>query len=382
MAVELKVPEIGESITQVEIGGWLKQKGDYVERDEPVCELETDKATVEVPAPVSGTITEMLKEVGDTAEIGEVIAHMEETEAPASEKPKPKAEPGVAESVEEKRVMPAAQRVLAEQGVEAEVVEGTGPGGRVLKEDALQHVAATAAKPRSTREDTVKRMTPIRRRIAERLLEVQQTAALLTTFNEVNMRAAKTLRADLQEEFQERYGVKLGFMSFFIKAAVAALEQFPSVNSEIRGADVIFHNYFDVGIAVSSAKGLVVPVLRDADRMTFADIERAIADLATRAKVNKIGLDELEGGTFSITNGGVFGSMLSTPIVNPPQSAILGMHAIQDRPVAEDGQVVIRPVMYVALTYDHRIVDGREAVLFLRAIKERIENPAPMLLEG
>jgi 2-oxoglutarate dehydrogenase E2 component (dihydrolipoamide succinyltransferase) len=407
MAVELKVPEMGESITEVQIGDWLKSLGEFVRRDEPLVEIESDKATVELPAPVSGTITEVLKQTGETAAVGDVIGHMEESEAPAK---KPDAEASAQEPAQQEaptatpvtqdpsnsppaHVMPAAQRILTEKGIRPEDVRATGKGGRLLKEDVLRHiegeqpVPAPAAprqrqEPPSKRESRTVRMTPMRRRIGERLVEAQQTAALLTTFNEIDMGGVKALREELKEEFQARYGTKLGFMSFFVRACVAALREFPAVNAEIHGEDIIHHDYYDIGIAVSSGKGLVVPVVRDADRMTLAEIERTIADFGARAKENKVKLEELEGGTFSITNGGVFGSLLSTPIVNPPQSAILGMHAIQDRPVARDGQVVIRPMMYVALTYDHRIIDGREAVTFLRTIKGHIEKPAHLLLEG
>jgi len=306
-------------------------------------------------------------------------------------------------------IMPAAQRLLAEHGLQGRDVAATGPGGRLLKEDVLKHLearehaaqavpAATPAAPARTadalaasspsspaatadRHDEVVPMTLIRRRIAERLVQAQHEAALLTTFNEIDMSAVVHLRQQYRERFQEKHGVKLGFMSFFTKAAVEALREFPAINAEIRGTDIVYRNYCDIGIAIGSGKGLVVPVLRDAQRLSFADIERQIADFAARAEANKIRPDELAGGTFTITNGGVYGSLLSTPIVNPPQSGVLGLHTIQDRPVAKDGQVVIRPMMYVALTYDHRIVDGREAVTFLRRIKETIEEPARMLLE-
>ncbi|MCP4645706.1 MAG: 2-oxoglutarate dehydrogenase complex dihydrolipoyllysine-residue succinyltransferase [bacterium] len=395
MPVELKVPAVGESITEVEIGEWLKTKGDYIAQDEPVVEIESDKATVELPAPVGGIVTEILKESGDTATVGEVIGLMEEAEAPKSTP-----EPGAAPAPEPTKdlpteapetpgdaphVMPAAKRALADKGLKAEDVKATGPGGRLLKEDVLQHAGSAAAPPKpakceGTRGERVVRMSPMRRRIAERLLEIQRSAALLTTFNEIDLGAVKDVRTELQEEFQGKYGVKLGFMSFFVRACVEALEKFPTVNAEIRGEDVVYHDFCDIGIAVSNAKGLVVPVLRNAEAMDLADIEQSIADFGARAKTNKIGLDELEGGTFTITNGGVFGSLMSTPIVNPPQSAILGMHAIQDRPVARDGQVVIRPMMYVAVTYDHRIIDGREAVSFLKTIKESIEKPLHLLL--
>ncbi len=404
MPIELKVPSIGESITEVQLGAWLKKEGDSANKDERLIDIESDKATVEISAPVAGKISKLLKHAGETAAVGEVIGYMEEgiaaaTAAPAASPAPAAAAPGNGAAP---IVMPAAAREAAQQGIKAEQVAGTGPGGRVLKED-VQRAAAQPAAPvpakaapapsvpavakRTTlagavgREEEVVAMTPIRRRIAERLLHAQQSAALLTTFNEIDMASVMALRQEHKDSFQQRYGVKLGFMSFFIKATIEALKAFPAINAEIRGTDVIYHNYYDIGIAVSSAKGLVVPVLRNAERMSFAEIELAIEDFGKRARENKIKLDELEGGTFTISNGGVFGSLLSTPIINPPQSGILGLHSIQERPVARDGQVVIRPMMYVALTYDHRIVDGREAVTFLRRIKEGIEQPARLLLE-
>lgn len=436
MAVELKVPEVGESISEVQVAKWLKGQGERVERDQPVAELESDKATVELPAPAAGTISRLLKKEGETAAVGEIIAYIEEGDgaavaAPAEEKPRAQAAPEPAEkpeavqaktkepereervfaaeaaqtpaaqagapdgaaAAEEPRVMPAARRLLEERGLEPGEVEATGPGGRLLKEDVLRHeeaappeaatpapAAAPAAEAGERAERTVP-MTPLRRRIAERLVEAQQTAALLTTFNEIDMSGAMSLREQHRDAFQARHGVKLGFMSFFVRACVEALRQFPAVNAEIRGTDIVYRDYYDIGIAIGSGKGLIVPVLRNAERMGFADIEKAIADFAERAKANKVAIEELQGGTFTISNGGIYGSLLSTPIVNPPQSGILGMHAIQDRPVARDGQVVIRPMMYVALTYDHRIIDGREAVSFLKRIKEYIEDPSRMLLE-
>jgi 2-oxoglutarate dehydrogenase E2 component (dihydrolipoamide succinyltransferase) len=449
MAVELKIPTVGESITEVHIGPWRKSTGDWVEQDEAVVELESDKATVELPSPVAGTITEILKKEGDTAEVGEVIGYVDESGKPGDGKKKPderKEKPGKkadvstgAEKTEEvsdtrdsaakkaettkaekkkvdegvvseeevidseppktkARVMPAARRAMAEHDLEPDDVEATGPGGRMLKEDVLraasdkslqeekaepaaEKIAKTPAKPHGTRDEESTPMTPMRRRIADRLVEAQQTGALLTTFNEIDMSVAMAWRTEHKEEFQEKHGVKLGFMSFFVKASVDALLAFPKVNAEIRQDDIVYKHYCDVGIAVSGGKGLVVPVLRNAETLSFAEIEKQITDFGERAQQNKITLEELEGGTFTISNGGVFGSLLSTPIINPPQSGILGLHAIQERPVALDGEVVIRPMMYVALTYDHRLVDGREAVTFLRRIKESIEKPARLLLE-
>ena len=405
MVHELKIPNPGESIQEVQIGQWLKKEGQWVERDEVVVELETDKASLDLPAPAAGVLTKILKPDGAAASIGETIGWIDEAAKPAAAPPPAETPPGPLPDPQV--IMPAAQRLLAEHGLQGRDVAATGPGGRLLKEDVLRHLdARRTPKPprphlrppcgrparllhprrlppprRRTRQDEVVPMTLIRRRIAERLVHAQHEAALLTTFNEIDMSAVVHLRQQYRERFQEKHGVKLGFMSFFTKAAVEALREFPAINAEIRGTDIVYRNYCDIGIAIGSGKGLVVPVLRDAQRLSFAEIERQIADFATRAEANKIRPDELAGGTFTITNGGVYGSLLSTPIVNPPQSGVLGLHTIQDRPVAKDGQVVIRPMMYVALTYDHRIVDGREAVTFLRRIKETIEEPARMLLE-
>lgn len=410
MPVELKVPAVGESISEVEIGPWLKQPGEPVAKDDVVMEIETDKATFQLAAPVSGAITKVIKQPGQKAAIGEVIAYMEEGAAPAAKKEtaapasKPPAESrpaaAAAAPASPPRVMPAAARLAAERGVSPGEVTPSGPGGRVLKEDVARHVekpAAPAAGParadgavppaggriahNGERAEGIVPMTPLRRRVAERLVEAQAVAALLTTFNEIDMSAVSALRKQHQDAFEKRYGVRLGLMSFFVKAAIDALRQFPQLNAEIRGTDVAYRNYYDIGVAVSAGKGLVVPVIRNAERLSFAEIEKAIADFGARGRDNKLKLDELQGGTFTISNGGVFGSLLSTPIVNPPQSGILGLHAIQDRPVARDGQVVIRPMMYVALTYDHRIVDGREAVTFLRRIKDCVEEPARMIVE-
>ncbi len=405
MMIELKVPAVGESITEVEIGGWLKAEGATVAKDEPVAMIETEKATVELPAPADGTITKLLKKQGETAKVGETIAHLEagKTEPATAVKsaPAPSA-PAEKSSSELAKATPLAKRVLAEHDLRAEEVPATGPGGKVSKKDVLQHVeqlqkekaAAPAASAENivpstpapktgtgAREEQVVRMSLLRRTIAKRLVEAQHTAALLTTFNEVDMSAVLAFRQQYQEAFQKKYGIKLGFMSFFVKAVIDGLKQFPLLNAEIRDTDVVYHNYHDIGLAVSTDRGLVVPVLPDADRLSFAEIEQAVADFAKRARDGKIKPEELTGGTFTITNGGVFGSLLSTPLVNPPQSGILGMHTIQERPIAVAGQVVIRPMMYVALTYDHRIVDGKEAVQFLRRVKETVENPARMLLE-
>ena len=444
MTVELIVPSVGESITEVQVGEWRKAPGDPVEQDEVVVELESDKATVELPSPAAGTLGEIVKKNGEAAEVGEVIGYIQEgagastgkqaeKEAGAEQEGAAAAAAGSAQAVkteeeqpaardtgaasgdgrqqkeadqergaaapEDVRVMPAAQRLLQQHGLEPGGVKATGPGGRLLKEDVERHVAeqrrqsapqpAPEAAPRTApetaeadgREEESIPMSPMRRRIAERLVEAQQTAALLTTYNECDLSEIIALRKTYQEDFQKKYGIKLGFMSFFVKACIEALKEFPAVNSEIRDTDIVYKNYYDIGIAVASGKGLVVPVLRNAERMSFAELELAIADFGGRALENKITLEELQGGTFTISNGGVFGSLMSMPIVNPPQSGILGMHAIQDRPVARDGQVVIRPMMYLALTYDHRIVDGREAVSFLRRVKECVEKPTRIMIE-
>ncbi len=395
MTIELRVPEVGESITEVQIGEWLKATGEAVAKDEPLVVIETDKVTVELPAPAAGAVTEVRKQPGETAEVGEVVGLFEPGEAPAeartpssdgdggaaaSPASSPDAAPQRAGGREGGHVMPAARRALADAGLAPEDASATGPGGRLLKEDVQRAAAAGRARPVAAEEEVVP-MSPLRRRIAERLVQAQQTAAILTTFNEVDMTAVIELRRESQERFRERHGVKLGFMSFFVKAAVEALKRVPQVNAEIRGTDVVYKNHFDIGVAVGGGKGLVVPVLRGAESMGFAEVEAAIADFAERARTNRLGLEELQGGTFTISNGGVYGSLLSTPILNPPQSGILGLHAMQDRPVARDGEVVVRPMMYVALSYDHRIVDGREAVTFLKTVKECVEDPSRILLE-
>jgi 2-oxoglutarate dehydrogenase E2 component (dihydrolipoamide succinyltransferase) len=404
---------VGESITEVQLSKWLKREGDRVERDENLCEIETDKATVELPAPAAGVISQLLKGDGETAAVGEVIGYMEQGAVVAPAAPAEKS-PAAAKSSdgnagESDAAVEAAARAQAQQvirtsaprvasprpttAVKAPVSPAvTPPAPRVEAHVETAKPLAPAARSAPTvtfpmqrapgvREEEAVAMSPIRRRIAERLVQAQQTAALLTTFNEVDMSAVMDMRKQHQSLFQEKYGIKLGFMSFFIKATIEALKLVPAVNAEIRGTDIVYHNYYDIGIAVGGGKGLVVPVLRDADRLSFAEIELAIADLARRARDNSLSLDELQGGTFTISNGGVYGSMLSTPIVNPPQSGILGLHAIQDRVVPREGQVVIRPMMYLALTYDHRIVDGQGAVTFLKRIKDVIEQPLRMLVE-
>jgi 2-oxoglutarate dehydrogenase E2 component (dihydrolipoamide succinyltransferase) len=421
MPIELKVPEVGESITEVQIGTWKKREGEGVAMDDAIVEIESDKATVDLPAPAAGTVTKILKGSGEKARVGEVIGYLEPAgSAAATPAPAPApATPAVGQPVvnvkrtgsrvdigsvqlsptEAPRVMPAAARVLGEAGVAPTSSMGSGPGGRVTKEDAIGAVAATRApapvsKPapvvaaatapariQGAREERPVLISPIRRRIAERLVEAQQQAALLTTFNEVDMSSVMALRNKFKDVFLQRHGVKLGFMSFFVRAAVEALRAVPQVNAEFRDPHIVYRDYADIGIAVGGGKGLVVPVLRNAETLSFAQIELGINDFAKRAADNKLKLDELQGGTFTISNGGVYGSMMSTPIINPPQSGILGLHAITDRPVAVDGQVVIRPMMYLALTYDHRLVDGREAVTFLKRIKDTIEDPSRLMLE-
>lgn len=393
--IEIKVPPVGESITEVMIGEWYVSEGGFLAADENLVALESDKATFEIPAEQGGLVTRILKQAGETAEVGEVIGFLQPAEAPAeSAQPAPAtpapatpptapaaAPPPASPKADAGHVMPAAERLMKEQKIPASAVTGTGPGGRILKEDVVRatgSIPMEVAGPRETRNVT---LSPIRQTIARRLVEAQQNAALLTTFNEVDMSAVKSLRVTYRDAFEKKYGIKLGFMSFFVRAVVAGLQQFPQLNAQISGKTVTYYNYCDIGIAIGGGKGLVVPVLRNAENMSFADIEQSIVEYANKAKKNQISLEELEGGTFTITNGGVYGSLLSTPIVNPPQSGVLGMHGIFDRPVAVDGKVEIRPMMYIALTYDHRIVDGREAVSFLRLVREMIEDPTRLVLE-
>jgi 2-oxoglutarate dehydrogenase E2 component (dihydrolipoamide succinyltransferase) len=405
MPIELKVPAIGESVSEIYIGQWYKSEGDHIKVDEGLVELESDKATLDVPAPSSGVLSKILKQTGDTAEVGEVIAHIEAGDgAPAAENKgrqiadggtRPKAPPPAEAASKEAKTPAAAPAEAKEKQLPAKeppvVTESTPVVDRTAEQQAAKaQPPQPAPRPRppvvatpgeaERREETMP-LSPVRRRIAARLVEAQHNAALLTTFNELDMSAVKQLRTQYGENFQKRYGVKLGFMSFFVKATIEALRQCPELNAIIEDDQIVYRRYYDIGVAIGSDRGLVVPILRNAERMSFAQIESAIEDLARRAQSGDLRVEELQGGTFTITNGGVYGSLLSTPIVNPPQSGVLGMHAIQDRPVARDNQVVIRPMMYVALTYDHRIVDGREAVTFLRRIKEAIEAPARLLLE-
>lgn len=393
MATEIRVPTLGESVTEATVGKWLKKVGDAVAADEPLVELETDKVAVEVPAPSAGVIVAIDAREGDTVEVGGLLGSLDaagkaaaakETKAPA------KAAPAAAKK-SEAPISPAPRRVIAETGVDAAAIRGTGKDGRVTKGDALQASAAPAARapqpatpsaPRvaGEREERV-RMTRLRQTIARRLKEAQENAAMLTTFNDVDMTAVMGLRAQYKDLFEKKHGVKLGFMSFFVKACVHALKEVPDVNAEIDGTDVIYKNHYDIGVAVGTDRGLVVPVLRDADDLSLADIERTIAELGRRARDGALTIEEMQGGTFTISNGGIYGSLMSTPILNPPQSGVLGMHRIEDRPVVRGGQIVIRPMMYLALSYDHRIVDGKGAVTFLVRVKENLEDPQRLMLD-
>ena len=396
--MELKVPPAGESISTVMISEWLVAEGDQVSTDQILVILETDKINVEVPSPIDGTLAKILKQPGDEAEIGDAIAELTagaagskkaSKPAPEASAPAPRQAAPSSETAQAPLVSPAARRVLEEKGIDASSVAGTGKDGRIMKEDAMSATSSAAAKtaappsaPVSSAErEEVVSMSPLRRKIAERLVAAQQTAAILSTFNEVDMSGVMDLRRRYGKEFLEKHGVKLGFMSFFVKATVEALKAFPEVNAEIRDTSIVYKNHYDIGVAVGGGKGLVVPVLRDADRLSFAEVELGIKDLAKKAQEMKLALSDLEGGTFTISNGGVYGSMLSTPILNPPQSGILGLHNIVERPVAVDGKVEIRPMMYLALSYDHRIIDGKGAVSFLVALKNAIEDPARLLLE-
>ncbi|MCB0377738.1 MAG: 2-oxoglutarate dehydrogenase complex dihydrolipoyllysine-residue succinyltransferase [Bdellovibrionales bacterium] len=410
--MDIKVPAVGESVSEATIGEWVKKSGDYVNRDEIILVLETDKASVEVVAEDSGVLQTKAEE-GDTVEIGAVVATLDtsaeapagaaKTEAPKAQAPapatsngggmtapKPAPQPQMAAAPVPEGLSPAVRRVVSETGMDVAGMQGTGRGGRLTKADVLQGPAKTPASTpaqkgpsRDSLPGSIDRvpMTTIRKRIAERLVNAQQTAAILTTFNEVDMSALMKIRNQYKETFEKQHGVRLGFMGFFVKAAIEALKAYPAVNASIEGTDILYKNFFNIGIAVSSPKGLVVPVLKDADQMTLAQIEGAITDYAIKARDGKITIDDMSGGTFTISNGGVFGSLMSTPILNPPQSGILGMHKIEKRPVVVDDQVVVRPMMYLALSYDHRMIDGKESVSFLVKIKECIEDPSRILLQ-
>jgi 2-oxoglutarate dehydrogenase E2 component (dihydrolipoamide succinyltransferase) len=421
MSIELRVPSLGESVREATLGAWKRSEGDEVTADEPLVEVESEKATLEVPSPGAGILRKILRQAGETVAVGEVIAEIEQLAAGAKAGPpaaasKAKSENGKSAPPDgngrsapptrdagSTRAAPSARRAMAENGLDADDVRGSGRGGRISKQDVVRTLQDrehegeperphAPASPLSEappglrpvvdagRERAVP-MSPLRRTVARRLVEAQHNAAILTTFNEIDMSAVMALREKHQDRFVKQHGVKLGFMSFFVKAAIEALKAFPAVNAEVRGTDIVYKDHYDIGVAVGGGKGLVVPVVRDADRLSFADIESVIADLATRARDNKLALAELEGGTFTISNGGVYGSLLSTPILNPPQSGILGLHAIQKRPVVVGEAVVVRPMMYVALSYDHRLIDGREAVQFLVRVKDGVEDPERVLLE-
>lgn len=404
MLIDVKVPQLSESVAEATLVSWHKKEGEAVARDENLIDIETDKVVLELPAPEAGVLVKIIKGDGETVVSGEVIAQLD-TEAKASAGGAPAAAPAPAKAAAPAApaAMPAARKMIEEKGLVGAPIEGSGRGGRVTKGDVIAHAekpAAPAAAPAAPRPALAQPAAPVsvesiigerseqrvpmsrlRARVAERLVQSQSTAAILTTFNEVNMAPVMELRNKYKDKFEKEHGVKLGFMSFFVKAAVAALKKYPVLNASVDGNDIVYHGYFDIGIAVGSPRGLVVPILRDADQLSLADIEKKIAEFGAKAKDGKLSLEELTGGTFSISNGGVFGSMLSTPIINPPQSAILGIHATKDRPVVENGQIVIRPINYLALSYDHRIIDGREAVLGLVTMKEALEDPARLLLE-
>ena len=387
MLVEVKVPVLSESVAQATLLSWHKKQGEYVERNESLIDIETDKVVLELPAPMAGILVKIIKGDGAIVVSGEVIATIDTAATVTEIQSLPVTESATASSMAQ-TMMPAAKKMATEENLKADEIKGTGRGGRITKEDVTGVItkpateSTVAAKPGTDRPEQRVPMSRLRMRVAERLVQSQSTAAILTTFNEVNMQAIIDLRTRHKERFEKEHGVKLGFTSFFVKAVVAALKKFPIVNSSVDGNDIVYHGYYDIGIAVGSPRGLVVPIIRDADRLSLSEIEMQIAGFGKRAQDGKLTIEELTGGTFSITNGGVFGSLLSTPIINPPQSAILGIHATKDRPVAENGQVVIRPMNYLALSYDHRIIDGREAVLSLVAIKEALENEMGLLFEA
>lgn len=414
MSIEIKVPQLPESVSDATLVAWHKNVGDGVARDENLVDLETDKVVLEVPAPAAGTLTKIIVEDGATVVAGDVLAILEEGEVEAAAEPEKqdtgKEEPDKEEAAQEKagpalkqskgpaKTSPAVRRLLEEHDLDATMVSGSGKDGRITKADVMNFLKSEGgsevtpgdATPETgvevveaglAREEKRVPMTRLRARIAERLVEAQQTAAMLTTFNEVDLTEVMALRKRYRDEFEKKHGVRLGFMSFFAKAAIEALKQFPVVNASVEGSDIIYHNYYDIGIAVSSERGLMVPVIRDVDQMSFAEFEASLGDVAKRVQDGTISMEELTGGTFTITNGGIFGSMMSTPILNQPQSAILGMHAIQQRPMVVDGEIMARPMMYLALTYDHRIIDGKDSVQFLVAIKEQLEDPSRLLLQ-
>lgn len=399
---EVKVPPLGESVSEATVARWTKQPGDVVSVDEILVELETDKVTLEVTAPASGVLKSIAQPQGTTVAVGDILGVLEAGAVAAPEKTAMKQAPSVTQiqptgstsgRANTDNLSPAVRRLVAENNMNPEVITGTGKDNRLTKSDVVTHLATAqsgiaAAKVipqdqeyQSNKHEERVRMTRLRQRIAERLKHAQNTAAILTTFNEIDMSAVNALRTRYKEKFEKKYGIRLGFMSFFVKAAIQALKEIPAVNAEIDGEDIIYKNYYDIGVAVSAPQGLVVPVVRGADLMSFAEVEAKINELGVKARDGKLGMEDMTGGTFTISNGGVFGSLMSTPILNPPQTGILGMHKVQDRPVAIDGKIEIRPMMYIALSYDHRLIDGREAVTFLVRIKENIENPERLLLE-
>jgi 2-oxoglutarate dehydrogenase E2 component (dihydrolipoamide succinyltransferase) len=405
MSIEIRVPNLPESVTEATVASWHFNAGDMIKREQNLVDLETDKVVLEVPAITDGVLKEVRIKTGTTVKAGDVIGVIEEgaaAAAPAKAAAAAAAKSEVSAAGDGDAQSPAVRKLLSELGLSASQISGSGKGGRLTKEDVVAYAekqkqapsapakaeapaarpTAPASKPAAgLREEQRVPMTRIRTRIAERLIEAQSTAAMLTTFNEVDLKAISDLRAKYKDGFEKAHGIKLGFMSFFVRASIEALKKFPVVNASIDGNDIVYHNYYDIGVAVSTDRGLVVPILRDADLLSFGDVEKAIVDFGARARTGKLAMEDLTGGTFSITNGGVFGSMLSTPILNPPQAAILGMHGIIERPVVVGGEIVVRPMMYLALTYDHRLIDGRDAVLFLRTIKDCLEDPARLLLQ-
>ena len=396
MSLEILVPDLPESVADATVATWHKKPGDSVKRDEVLVEIETDKVILEVPAAADGVLEAIVEDEGATVVSRQLLGNLKEgavaeaapAAAPAAEAAAPAQSAPVAEEESNDALSPAVRRLIAEHNLDASAIKGSGVGGRITREDVEKHLAgaqkaapAAEVAPLSSRSEKRVPMTRLRKRVAERLLEAKNSTAMLTTFNEVNMQPIMSLRKQYGEAFEKRHGVRLGFMSFYIKAVVEALKRYPEVNASIDGDDVVYHNYFDVSIAVSTPRGLVTPVLKDVDAMSMADIEKKIKELAIKGRDGKLTVEELTGGNFTITNGGVFGSLMSTPIINPPQSAILGMHAIKDRPMAVNGQVVIQPMMYLALSYDHRLIDGRESVGYLVAIKEMLEDPARLLLD-
>jgi 2-oxoglutarate dehydrogenase E2 component (dihydrolipoamide succinyltransferase) len=395
MSIEVKVPVLPESVADATVAAWHKKVGDKITRDENLVDLETDKVVLEVPAPADGILVEIVQEVGDTVGSGQLLAKISTDSTTVSTETSKPNEKEPSKVNEEKATSPVVRRMMAENDLQQGQIKGTGKEGRITKEDVIAFIESNRkpmqkpdvpnektniAQSIGLREEKRVPMTRLRAKVAERLLSAQHNAAMLTTFNEVNLKAVMDMRTQYKDSFEKKHGAKLGFMSFFTKAVVESLKRFPAVNASIDGQDIIYHGFYDIGIAVSTERGLVVPVVRDADQMSMAEIELAINEAASKARQGKLSLEEMQGGTFTITNGGVFGSLLATPIINPPQTGILGMHKIEDRPVVEKGQIVIRPMMYVALSYDHRLIDGKDSVQFLVSVKELLEDPARLLL--